>query len=173
MELGNPAAVLAANAVTIESLVRGVSEEQARWRAGGKGWAIVEVACHLLDEERDDFRRRIRLTFAHPEQPWPPIDPEGWARDRNYLARELEPTLEDFLAERRQSVTWLETLSRSGADWDATTRFEHPAGPMRTGDLLASWIAHDFLHTRQLVRLHFQYREMQCAPYGTAYAGRW
>jgi hypothetical protein len=171
MALKSPAAVLAANAHTLESLVRGVSEEQARWRPDGKGWAIVEVISHLLEEERDDFRKRIRLTLESPEEPWPPIDPEGWARDRNYLEWELSPTLESFLDERHASVAWLEGLSE--VDWNQATRFPHPRGSMRAGDLLASWIAHDFLHARQLLRLHFRYRARQCEPFETAYAGSW
>jgi hypothetical protein len=171
MELKDPGAVLAANALSLESLIRPVSREQARWRADGKGWAIVEVVRHLLDEERDDFRKRIRLTLESPADPWPPIDPEGWARDRNYLESELIPTLEEFLEERRQSVAWLATLG--AVDWNRSTQFSWPGGPMRAGDLLASWVAHDFLHARQLLRLHFRYRAHQCNPFGTAYAGSW
>ncbi|MEZ4653034.1 MAG: DinB family protein [Candidatus Eisenbacteria bacterium] len=171
MELENPGEVLAASARTLESLVRGVSEEQARWRPDGKGWAIVEVISHLLDEERDDFRKRIRLTLEDPTKPWPPIDPEGWARDRDYLSWDLLPTLDAFLEERRHSVEWLNGLG--AVDWTIATRFEHPLGSMQAGQLLASWIAHDFLHARQLLKLHFQYRERQCAPFDTAYAGSW
>lgn len=171
MELKDPAAVLAANARTIESLIRPVSEEQARWRADGKGWAIVEVMAHLLDEERDDFRKRIRLTIENSALAWPPIDPEGWARDRNYLQWELIPTLDAFLEERRHSVEWLRSLG--DVDWNLATTFPRPHGPMRIGDLLTSWIAHDFLHSRQLLRLHFQYHAEQCQPFTTLYAGSW
>lgn len=171
MKRNDPGAVLAANAITLESLIRPVSEEQARWRAGGKGWAIVEVVSHLLDEERDDFRKRIQLILEDPARPWPPIDPEGWARDRNYLERDLIPTLEAFLEERRQSVAWLASLGK--VDWNVTTQFPHPRGAMRIGDLLASWVAHDFLHARQLLRLHFQYRAQQFEPFDTLYAGSW
>jgi hypothetical protein len=39
--------------------------------------------------------------------------------------------------------------------------------------LLASWLAHDFLHIRQMARLHWEYLNSICPPFKTAYAGEW
>ena len=50
----------------------------------------------------------------------------------------------------------------------------HPIfGGLSAGDLLASWVAHDFLHLRQLARLQFQYASLLAEPYSTRYAGEW
>jgi len=66
-------------------------------------------------------------------------------------------------------LAWLRSLD--SPDWEAT--YEAPWGPITAGDLLASWVAHDLLHMRQLVELHWHYKEEQVEPYSTRYAGEW
>ena len=73
-----------ANADVFDALTRGVSEEQARWKPASDQWSILEVVNHLADEEVEDFRHRLDLTLHRPGEPWPPIDPEVWARERQY-----------------------------------------------------------------------------------------
>ena len=52
--------------------------------------------------------------------------------------------------------------------------YPHPqAGPLRAGDLLAAWQAHDLLHVRQLTRLHYRFLEQQAEPFTLRYAGDW
>jgi len=48
-----------------------------------------------------------------------------------------------------------------------------PGFPLSAGDLLASWLAHDFLHLRQLTGLHWEYVSLLAKPYSTDYAGMW
>jgi hypothetical protein len=159
---------LAAQAEVIAALARGVSDEQARWKPAPKEWSILEVVCHLYDEEREDFRARIRLTLEDPTQDWPPIDPEGWAVSRRYNERDLTSALAGFQVERQASLEWLKSLQ--SPDWDAAHR--HPAGfDLRAGDLLAAWTAHDLLHICQLADLHRLYIAEQARPYSTRYAG--
>ena len=161
---------LSENADTIQSLVRRVAEEQARWKPAPEEWSILEVINHLYDEEREDFRTRLDLLLHHPDQPWPGIDPQGWAIERKYNHRDLEESLSNFLTERQRSVSWLDSLSSPA--WEACC--EHPqAGEIAAGDLLASWLAHDFLHIRQLAQLHWQYVSLLAKPYSTDYAGAW
>src|SRR5262245_52934790 len=62
-------------ASVLERLVQGVPDGQARWKPEPSQWSILEVVCHLGDEEVDDFRKRIELTLLDPERTWPPIDP--------------------------------------------------------------------------------------------------
>jgi hypothetical protein len=159
---------LAANAVVFAALVDGVGAEQARWKPEPQKWSILEVTCHIADEEVEDFRRRLDLTLHHPGDPWPPIDPQAWATERRYNERELAAALERFLSERRESVEWLRGLA--GVDLDLS--YEHPrAGRLRAGDLLASWLDHDLIHIRQITRLHHQWLVERALPYRTEYAG--
>lgn len=153
----------------IAALVEGVSTEQARWKPDPASWSLLEVVCHLYDEEREDFRQRLDLILHQPGQAWPPIDPRGWVTARGYNQRELGPTLQSFLSERQASLAWLAGLE--AADWQAAV--PAPFGSIRAGDMLASWAAHDLLHLRQLVELQHAYLLELTAPFDAAYAGPW
>ncbi len=157
------------NAARIQALLQGISDEQARWRPDPDSWSMLEVINHLLDEERQDFRIRLDYTLHRPGEPWPSIDPGGWVTERQYNRQDPEASLTAFLSEREASIAWLRELS--DPDWD-TTR-EAPWGPIRAGDLFASWVAHDLLHMRQLVELHWAYTTANLAPYRPDYAGEW
>ncbi len=157
------------NAARIQALLQGISDEQARWRPDPDSWSMLEVINHLLDEERQDFRIRLDYTLHRPGEPWPPIDPGGWVTERQYNRQDPEASLTAFLSEREASIAWLRGLSNP--DWDTTS--EAPWGPIRAGDLFASWVAHDLLHMRQLVELHWAYTTANLAPYRPDYAGEW
>jgi hypothetical protein len=160
---------LSENRNVFESLLRGATAEQAQWKPAPEKWSMIEVVNHLLDEEREDFRQRLELTLEDAVEPWPTIDPQGWVGSRKYSERELGPSLDNFLHERQKSLAWLKEFS--APNWQ--NRHE-VSGRVRTaGDLLVSWLAHDFLHIRQLTRLHWQYLTVIGAPYETAYGGPW
>jgi len=161
---------LAANLPVIRGLVESVSGEQVLWRPSPDHWSILEVINHLYDEEMLDFRARIRLLWEDAEQNWPGIDPQGWVKKREYQKRDPAESLANFAKEREDSICWLQGLEN--ADWDVSK--EHPvAGKMTAGTLFASWVAHDFLHLRQLCKLHYLYVEHVATPHTVAYAGGW
>jgi len=158
------------NAQRLAALVAGVAVAQARWKPDAASWSILEVVNHLLDEEREDFRMRIDYTLHRPNEPWPPIDPGGWVTARRYNERELSASLAAFLHERADSIAWLRALS--SPDWGASAIA--PWGePFPAGNLLAAWVAHDLLHLRQLVELHYGWTTAALAPYTCIYAGDW
>lgn len=159
---------LGKNRGVFENLVN-VSTEQARWRPAPDKWSILEVLNHLYDEEREDFRQRLELVLADTSKPWPKIDPRDWVTSRGYNERDLETSLKNFLGEREKSLHWLGQLGLP--NWKASK--EGPNGILTAGDLMASWLAHDFLHIRQLSRLHWQYVSAIAEPHKTAYAGPW
>lgn len=161
--------LMAENAARIRLLAQGVSEQQARWNPVPESWSVLEVINHLYDEEREDFRVRLDIILHQPNQPWPPINPDGWVQERRYNERDLDESLSNFLEERRASLEWLESLS--APDWYAS--YETNFGTMRAGDMFASWVAHDQLHLRQLVELHRAWLEQLVEPYGVRYAGEW
>jgi hypothetical protein len=155
------------NAEVIKRLVSDTGEEQARWKPAPDEWSILEVVNHLYDEEREDFRQRLDLLLHRPGQGWPGIDPEGWVVERKYNQRDLATSLDNFLAERRASLDWLKSLN--APNWEQV--YHHPvAGDMSARNLLASWLAHDWLHLRQLVQLQWQWLNQS---YNIRYAGEW
>ncbi|MGD0877916.1 MAG: DinB family protein [Anaerolineales bacterium] len=169
MDLEVIADQMANQAGTIHSLTLGVSDEQMCWKPDLQTWSILEVINHLYDEECLDFRTRLDIMLHHPEQPWPQINPTSWVSEHRYNERELVPSVEDFLKERRKSLRWLRGLE--SPDWDASATT--PFGKMRAGDMLCAWAAHDLLHLRQLVELHWGYTVQSAQPYQVSYAGEW
>src|SRR4051812_38006804 len=107
MELQSIEDGLSANAVAIPALVQDVSLEQARWRPAPEAWSLLEVVCHLYDEEREDFRRRVNYLLNYPDEPLPPIDPAGWVISRNYNERDWMESVNAWLQERHTSLLWL------------------------------------------------------------------
>ena len=161
---------LAQQAQTIQVLATGISTVQARWQPTPDDWSPLEVINHLYDEEREDFRQRIDYLLHRAEEAPPPIDPVGWVTARSYNQRDLAASLQNFLAERKQSIAWLQNMVDPA--WSNT--FHHPSGfTISAGELLACWAAHDLLHTRQLVELHYAWHRTQVAPLSLAYAGDW
>ncbi len=139
-----------------------------RWKPDSSRWSVLQIVAHLADEETEDFRKRLDLTLHHPQTPWPPIDPESWARDRDYDSAKPENVLSRFCAERESSLRWLRSLNKP--DW-STFRSHPKAGKISAGDLLASWARHDLLHLRQITTRLTEHTAAQAHPFSGRYAG--
>ena len=160
---------LARQASTIQMMASAVDEAQARWKPDSETWSILEVIHHLYDEEQFDFRVRLDIILHHPQKTWPAIDPQGWVIARQYNQQDFQLTLRRFLTEREASIAWLRTLENP--DWQTT--YAAPWGAISAGDMFAAWVAHDLLHTRQLVELQWAYTTRNLAPFSVLYAGEW
>ena len=171
MDLDRLIGRMAASAEAIRALAARVSEEQWPWRPDSASWSILEVINHLADEEVEDFRRRLDLLLHRPGEPWPPTDPSGWVTSRSYNERDPEESLRRFSAGRRESLRWLGGLA--SPDW-ASECVAPWGSKIRAGDIMASWAAHDLLHTRQLVELQWAHTlRFDVGLYSVDYAGDW
>ena len=169
MEFDKQLNELASGAVIIPALLNDFTQSEAVQKPDSDSWSALEVLCHLYDEECEDFRQRLNLILNHPTSEFPPIDPRGWVISRRYNQRSFSDMLQRWSAERVQSLTWLRSLS--AVNWEVSVA--SPFGPFRAGDMLAAWVAHDNLHTRQLVELR-RWRLVQLVkPYDPGYAGDW
>ena len=153
----------------IETICRGIDASEARIKPIPDTWAVIEVICHLYDEEREDFREHLDMILHRPEDSWHPIDPEGWVTERHYINQEPNEMLRKFLSERKQSLDWLQSLT--APDWECT--HQAPFGTISAGDLLTSWAMHDTLHVRQLIELRYWFVKSKAEPFNTRYAGEW
>lgn len=166
---------LAAFPAAVRAAIACVSDADLRFKPSHPGipqgpWCILEILNHLADEETDDFRIRLTLTLSNPAAPWPAIDPQGWAVSRSYLEQDPGETLDRFTTERARSVQWLRSLRNP--DW--TRAHNHPKhGPIRAGDLLSSWAAHDALHLRQIAKRLHELAARDAPEFSTRYAGEW
>lgn len=154
----------------LPALVADLPDQDARWRPPSGNWSVLEIVCHLADEEVEDFRRRVQLILTNPSEAWPPIDPEAAAVERKYNEADLEESTNRFLTERTASIEMLRGL----ADPDWSQAHDHPKfGLIHAGEVLAAWAAHDHLHSRQISKRLFEITGRDASPYGTEYAGDW
>ncbi len=160
---------LTGNVEAMRALMQTISEEQAHWKPSPETWSLAEVMGHIYNEERIDFRSHLREMLNEPPKPW------GEFREELVLVANCRQALEGFMVEREASIAWLKALESPG--WD--TKSQAPFGPLSlsitlsAGDVLASWVAHDFLHIRQMIELLYAWNAKQASPYSVDYAGGW
>ena len=170
MNLTKAIAHLRENSEIIRLLVQEMVDETARHKPDAESWSVMEVINHLVDEEREDFREHLDQILHRPDEAWSQIDPQGWVTERAYNGRSLPDSLANFLRERQRSLDWLEELETP--NWDAF-RATPWRNQITAGDMLASWVAHDILHIRQLVELKWATTLLDLQPYQVDYAGGW
>jgi hypothetical protein len=153
----------------LRSLLTGISQDEARIKPNLESWSILEVVCHLHDEEREDFREHLDFILHRQNEQWHRIDPQGWVATRGYNDRDFREMKDKLFGERSKSLDWLKGLA--DVNWDTSYTSEY--GTATAGEMFASWVAHDNLHLRQLVELRRTHIERITEPYSIAYAGDW
>src|ERR687891_342308 len=84
----------------IRALLAGIAQEEAQIKPNPKYWSILEVVCHLYDEEREDFREHLDWILHCQNEEWHRIDPQGWVTERKYNQQNFVEMQEKFFAER-------------------------------------------------------------------------
>ena len=160
---------LSRNQDIFKELLTGLNDEEYLWKSNPEKWCLLEIICHIYDEEREDFRARLRHVLETPTEPLPPIDPAGWVKARSYIAKNFTETMDKFLDERQKSIKWLNSLS--DPKWE--NAYIHPKfGKMTAKMFLSNWVAHDYLHIRQIVKLKFDHLKI-LTDEKLDYAGDW
>jgi hypothetical protein len=145
---------LESNAAVFGALLANVTDDLAVWKPEPNHWCLLEIVCHLVDEEREDFGARVKSTLEDPNQPLISIDPQGWVQSRNYIEQDFHAKAQEFLDARASSLGWLRALERPS--W--TNAYSHETrGPLSARFFLENWLAHDYLHTRQINRRKYEY----------------
>jgi hypothetical protein len=131
-----------------------VLEDQARWKPDPETWSVLEGHRPPPGRGTGGFSRPAgnHLERFLRKPGLPSTRRAGWLPEE-YNRRDLASTLNDFLVEREKSLSWLSGLDNP--DWEAV--YQARFGPIRAGDMFAAWAAHDLLHLRQLVELHWAY----------------
>lgn len=153
----------------IRALLSGITQEEAQVKPSPESWSLLEVVCHLHDEEREDFREHLDFILHRQHEEYHAIDPQAWVTERYYNEQSFVEMQEKFFAERKQSLEWLGGLPH--LDWETTYSSEY--GSLSAGEMLSCWIAHDNLHIRQVVELRRARIETITKPYPIEYAGDW
>ena len=153
----------------IRALLSGITQAEAQVKPAPESWSILEVTCHLYEEEREDFREHLDFILHRQNEEYHAIDPQAWITERNYNQQDFLQMQGKFFAERQKSLAWLQEMS--GSDWDITYTSDY--GSLTAGEMFSCWVAHDNLHLRQLVELRRERIEKITNPYPIGYAGDW
>lgn len=157
------------NKFVIKELLKNLDADVIKWKPSSDKWCLLEIVCHLLDEECEDFRARLINVLENPEQNFESIDPVGWVTSRKYIDRDFNAELTEFLDERDKSIDMLKLLNNP--NWD--NFYEHPKfGKLTAKMFFTNWLAHDYLHIRQITKLKFDYLSV-ATDEKLNYAGDW
>jgi hypothetical protein len=160
---------LSRNIKVFKSLFLNLSKEEYLWKSNQDHWCLLEILCHLYDEEREDFMARTKHVLENPHLKLPLFDQIAWVKERNYIGQNFELMVQKFIEERQQSLIWLKSLK--DPNWNNT--FEHPKlGPMSAYYFLSNWLAHDYLHIKQITKLKFDFLA-HSSKQDLSYAGKW
>ncbi len=88
------------NKTIIESILSDTTDDFVQFKPSKKLWSPLEIICHLVDEEKEDFRARIAHIRSYPETPPDPIDPEGWVKERAYADQDYRTKVAEWSKER-------------------------------------------------------------------------
>lgn len=169
MDLSGIISDLERNKKAFAGLLDGLHKAEYLWKPAPDKWCVLEVLCHLVDEEREDFRSRARHIMETPDEPLPAIDPVGWVESRKYSQQDFGAKLDEFMTERDQSLDWLRSLG----DRTWSNSYKHPIfGKMTALTVLSNWPVHDFIHLRQIMNVRFKHMEKKSGE-NLSYAGDW
>jgi len=151
------------------NLLKDIKEDMFLWKQTPEKWCLLEIICHLYDEECEDFKFRTKWVLKKPLQTPPTFNPVKWVTERNYIEQDYSNMLNKFIEEREQSISWLKSLNNP--KWD--NYYVHPKkGNLTAKFFLTNWLAHDYLHIRQIIKLKYDYLEQQSGEM-IDYAGIW
>ena len=169
MELQSVIAELERNRKVFTATLADMPQALISWKVNPKDWSLLEIICHLVDEEKEDFRARIEHALSKPGTPLKPIDPAGWVQKRDYGGQDFEKKVQQLDKERQVSIAWLKTTT--DLDWDNTVL--HPEyGSMPAHSFLYNWLAHDYHHIRQINGIKYHFLKQNSGD-SLEYAGNW
>ena len=160
---------LVRNQKTFQKLLSNRTPKEYKWKQQKEKWCLLEIVCHLCDEEQFDFRTRIQHIFNSPKTEPPSFNPLTWVTAHNYMGQNYDQKIQEFISERESSIEWLQ--NHSAQNWSATCEIQN-LDPRSARFYLTNWVAHDLLHIKQITQLNYDYlTEFSDIP--LAYAGVW
>jgi hypothetical protein len=157
------------NKDVISHLLSNIAPNQYLYRENQNKWNLLEVICHLVDEEREDFVVRIKSVLKDPLQSLPSIDPVGWVKSRHYENQDYNRKLNEWIELRNDNCSYLEQLKN--VSWENSFQHQH-FGPLSAKLFLCNWLSHDYHHIRQIITIKRAYI-IHSTGEPLDYAGNW
>lgn len=158
--------VLGRTPLTLNALLRDVSDPWIMQNEGPETWSPYDVVGHLIHGEQTDWIPRAKLILEYGEsRPFEPFDRVAmFEKSKGKLIAEL---LDTFTQLREQSLRELESLNLTPELLEK--RGQHPGlGVVTLKQLLSAWVVHDLGHIKQIVRVMAKQYRMEVGPW-TAY----
>jgi hypothetical protein len=158
LELEHVTEILGRTPSTLNSLLRNLPELWLVKNEGTDTWSPHDIVGHLIHGEQTDWIPRAKIILDHGEsKPFEPFDRVAmFEKSRGKSIAEL---LDTFARLRAENLRELQRLSLTTDLLEK--RGMHPElGVVTLKQLLATWVAHDLGHIRQVVRVMAkQYRD--------------
>ncbi len=155
--------VLQRTPATLNTLLRGLSEQWTNATEGAGTWSPFDVVGHLIHCEETDWIPRLQIILAHGEaRPFDPFDRVAFFEKST--GKSLPELLDTFAALRAKNLHTLLALNLQPSDFERTGT--HPAfGQVTLRQLLATWVVHDLGHIRQIVRVLAKQYQDEVGPW--------
>ena len=157
-ELDNATQILRRTPLTIDYLLRDLTDDWLVHNEGPETWSPFDIVGHLIHGEETDWIPRAKIILGHGEdQPFEPFD--RFAMFEKSRGRSISELLDTFKQLRESNLRELTDMNLSPAALEKSGR--HPElGVVTLKQLLATWVVHDLGHIAQVVRVMAkQYRE--------------
>ena len=142
-----------------------------QWSQDQNSWSPLIILCHMIDEEKHDFRYRAMHILEQPDELLPSLDHLSWLIDHSYLTQDYNDKMQEFEQERNISIGILSQLDASDERWNNSYAHSH-FGDINPEYYLKNWLAHDLLHIKQITRLRYDFLSLQ-DDIPAEYAGTW
>jgi DinB superfamily len=162
-ELDSVVRSLARTPHVLQALLGGLPEPRARLDYGPATFSPYDVVGHLIHGEYTDWIPRARTILEHGEaRPFEPFD--RFAMRETDQAIPFDDLLARFDSLRADNLATLQHWQLEPEQLDRIGR--HPElGRVTLRQLLASWVAHDLDHTRQLTEALAHYYVDDVGPW--------
>jgi hypothetical protein len=167
-ELGEALAILERTPRVLRALLAGLPNCWLTGTEGSDTWSPYDVIGHLISGEENDWITRARMILEHGEtRTFEPFSRTAFFERSK--GKSLAQLLDEFETARRRNLEMLRA-------WAITPdrlplRGRHPDfGPVTLGQLLATWVVHDFTHLAQIVRVMAKRYDGDVGPW-KAYLG--
>ncbi len=148
-ELDRAAQILRQTPYTLQRMLGGLSTEWTASSGDRENWAPYDVIGHLIHGEETDWIARAGIILTQGEaRPFDPYD--RLAQFERSRGKTLDDLLTEFAHLRNANLETLINWQLTEAQLDLTGT--HPAlGRVTLRNLLATWVAHDLNHIRQII----------------------
>lgn len=147
----------------LEKLFIGLNRDWLICNEGKGTWSPVEILCHLIHCEVDDWipRMKIILSNNNNKQFKPFNRKEGF---ENVKEKSINELMTKFRKLRNKNLIYLKSIKLS-ANYLSKTGIHPEFGEVNLKQLIATWVVHDLSHIAQVSRIMAKQYTAEVGPW--------